>query len=151
MHGHEKDQVQHDPQHPLDPRSDHVRRRTHVSDHDSLSDLLSSKAEGKQTYTDAFLPPIPHHDQLAGKEGSPLDITALCHSSRNALDENYSDPFDEYAVVPDLGEDDEPDAQAMTFRSVLTGFLMGIFAATVSQVKKSTISLTHSAEWSHAW
>ncbi|KAH9816870.1 putative oligopeptide transporter [Melampsora americana] len=98
-------------------------------DDERICDALSAKPTSKVTNnSEPVLSPLKSHIQLASKGGHNLS-----HLDAK-LGDDYSDPFDECAVLPEAGPDEEPDAPVITFRSVLVGVIMVCFGAAISQV-----------------
>ncbi|EGG06846.1 putative oligopeptide transporter [Melampsora larici-populina 98AG31] len=84
-------------------------------DDERICDALSAKSTPKS------------HDQLASK---PADDLSHLDSK---VKEDYSDPFDECAVLPDADQEEDPNERVITFRSALVGAIMVAVGASISQ------------------
>lgn len=104
---------------------DHALR---ALDDKRICDALSAKPISKDAPTDSVLPSLKSHDELASK---PADDFSDLDSK---LKEDYSDPFDECAVLPDADQEEDPNERVITFRSALVGAIMVAVGASISQV-----------------
>ncbi|KAG0142150.1 hypothetical protein CROQUDRAFT_67552 [Cronartium quercuum f. sp. fusiforme G11] len=100
--------------------------------HDDLSELLDKRPVLKEAYVGALPTPLELHDQLASK--NDFSIVERKPQKLNLISENYSDPFDDFAVVPEAKTDDDPKTIVISLRSVLVGIIMTVFGATISQL-----------------
>lgn len=95
-----------------------------------IFEALSAKptSGSEDDYANPGLPPLKLHDQLTSRTAN--DLSHL----DSKVEDSYSDPFDECAVLPDTDHEEDPNERVITVRSCLVGAMMVALGASISQV-----------------
>ncbi|WAR63040.1 hypothetical protein PtB15_18B122 [Puccinia triticina] len=105
----------------------------------TYQDDLTAQARNPARYSTKLIDELENKEESTIVEGHLSKRTQSADSSGVATglplpkNENYSDPFDDMAVLTTEIQDDSGQ-RTMTFRSVLTGLLASIFGAAIAEV-----------------